>query len=116
MATAAAKSDMLRLYRRILTLHRAKLAPQMRVLGDQYVRDEFKRHKDAAPKFVPLFVREWEQYEQFMRQKQDRFGKELSAEEKALFDGEQQERLRSLQEAAETVGETLAGTSSATKR
>lgn len=43
------------------------------------------------------------------------FGKELSADEKALFDDEQQEKLRSLQEAAATVGETLAG-SNATKR
>lgn len=97
-STSAAAADVLRLYRRILTLHRSKLAPQMRVLGDQYVRcvsrsmttvaislvvlrrvemlraasDEFKRHKDAAPKFVPLFVREWEQYAQVMSQKQDR--------------------------------------------
>lgn len=37
-----------------------------------FASDEFKRHKDAAPKFVPLFVREWEQYEQFMRVKKDR--------------------------------------------
>jgi hypothetical protein len=33
--------------------------------------DEFKRHKDAAPKFVPLFMKEWQQYEAFMSQKQD---------------------------------------------
>lgn len=96
-------------------------------------RDEFKRHKDAAPKFVPLFMREWQQYEQFMSQKQDsvrypdsfmcccitrtdwvllwmllsQFGKELSAEEKALLDGEQQEKLRSLKDAARKVGESI---------
>ncbi|GMF22323.1 unnamed protein product [Phytophthora lilii] len=80
----------------------------MRVLGDQYVRDEFKRHKSAAPKFVPLFLREWEQYEAVMRQKSDRFGEELSADDKKLLDDEQQIKLRSLQDAAKKVGETIA--------
>lgn len=32
------RSEALRLYRRILTLHKKKLAPHMRILGDQYVR------------------------------------------------------------------------------
>lgn len=35
---AAKRGDVLRLYRRILTLHKKKLAPHMRILGDQYVR------------------------------------------------------------------------------
>ncbi|KAF1333619.1 Protein acn9 mitochondrial, partial [Globisporangium splendens] len=104
----AQRGEALRLYRRILTLHKKKLAPHMRILGDQYVRDEFKRHKDAAPKFVPLFMKEWQQYEAFMSQKQDTFGKELSTEEKALLDDEQQEKLKSLKDAAKLVGETIA--------
>jgi hypothetical protein len=37
---AAARQDALRLYRRVLTLHRQKLDPRMRVLGDAYVRYE----------------------------------------------------------------------------
>lgn len=32
------RARVLALYKRILTLHRAKLEPRMRVLGDQYVR------------------------------------------------------------------------------
>lgn len=35
---ATSHSEALRLYRRILTLHKKKLAPHMRILGDQYVR------------------------------------------------------------------------------
>ncbi|KAG7382628.1 acetate non-utilizing protein 9 [Phytophthora pseudosyringae] len=104
----ADRAKVLALYRRILTLHRQKLEPHMRVLGDQYVRDEFKRHKSAAPKFVPLFVREWEQYAAAMAQKKDRFGQELSGEDKQLLDGEQKVKLRSLQDAAMKVGETIA--------
>ncbi|KAG7394090.1 acetate non-utilizing protein 9 [Phytophthora boehmeriae] len=103
----ADRSKVLALYKRILTLHRQKLAPHMRVLGDQYVRDEFQRHKSAAPKFVPLFLREWEQYEAVMTQKKDRFGEQLSAEDKKLLDSEQQVKLRSLQDAAKKVGETI---------
>lgn len=36
----------LQLYRRILRVHR-KLDPEMRVLGDSYVRNEFRAHKTA---------------------------------------------------------------------
>jgi len=31
----------------------------MRSLGDDYVRAEFKRHKDAEKQFIPLFMHEW---------------------------------------------------------
>ena len=32
---------------------------ELKALGDQYVRDEFKRHKTAEPQFVPVFMNEW---------------------------------------------------------
>ncbi|KAB0385540.1 hypothetical protein FD755_000496 [Muntiacus reevesi] len=35
------------LYRRILLLHRV-LPPDLKDLGDQYVKDEFRRHKTTA--------------------------------------------------------------------
>jgi len=47
-----------RLYKFILRLHRS-LPPEMRSLGDDYVRSEFKRHKDAEKQFVPVFMQEW---------------------------------------------------------
>ena len=37
----------LQLYRRILRVHRRKLEPEMRILGDSYVKAEFKAHKDV---------------------------------------------------------------------
>ncbi|TMW55825.1 hypothetical protein Poli38472_008473 [Pythium oligandrum] len=101
------RAEVLGLYRRILTLHRRKLEPRMRVLGDAYVRDEFRRHKDAADKFVPLFMQEWEQYVTMLSQKQDRFGRELSESERALMNSEQQEKLQSLRDAAKSVGESM---------
>lgn len=46
------------LYKAILRLHRG-MPGELRALGDQYVRDEFKRHKTAEPEFVPVFMKEW---------------------------------------------------------
>ena len=47
------------LYRRILLLHRV-LPPNLKDLGDQYVRDEFRRHKTAGSKEAERFLQEWE--------------------------------------------------------
>jgi hypothetical protein len=33
------------LYRRILRAHRKHLAPDMRVIGDEYVKHEFRAHR-----------------------------------------------------------------------
>ena len=35
------------------------LPVELRSLGDAYVRDEFKRHKDADVDFIPVFMTEW---------------------------------------------------------
>ena len=103
----ATRSHVLTLYKRILTLHRHKLTSHMRVLGDQYVRDEFKRHKSAESKFVPLFLREWDEYATVLDRKKDRFGQHLSTQDQELLDGEQKMTLQSLQDAAKKVGETI---------
>jgi hypothetical protein len=48
----------LRLYKTILRLHQS-LPNELRDLGNQYVRDEFRRHKNAQPEFVTNFMIEW---------------------------------------------------------
>jgi hypothetical protein len=48
----------LRLYKTILRLHQS-LPHELSALGNQYVRDEFRRHKDAQPEFVTNFMVEW---------------------------------------------------------
>ncbi|XP_070225917.1 succinate dehydrogenase assembly factor 3, mitochondrial isoform X1 [Bos mutus] len=47
------------LYRRILLLHRV-LPPDLKDLGDRYVKDEFRRHKTAGSKEAERFLQEWE--------------------------------------------------------
>ncbi|KAI9926722.1 hypothetical protein ASPWEDRAFT_120973 [Aspergillus wentii DTO 134E9] len=53
------------LYRRILRVHRRKLEPEMRVLGDSYVKSEFRAHKDVEnPLHIIGFLTEWQLYAQ----------------------------------------------------
>ncbi|XP_070703045.1 succinate dehydrogenase assembly factor 3, mitochondrial [Pempheris klunzingeri] len=61
MAAAAHVSTVRSLYKRILVLHRF-LPLDLRALGDQYVKDEFRRHKTASPEEVESFMTEWEGY------------------------------------------------------
>ncbi|XP_042362767.1 succinate dehydrogenase assembly factor 3, mitochondrial [Plectropomus leopardus] len=61
MAAAAHVSKVRSLYKRILVLHRF-LPIDLRALGDQYVKDEFRRHKSASAEEVKNFMTEWENY------------------------------------------------------
>uniref|UniRef100_A0A3P8S8C8 Succinate dehydrogenase assembly factor 3 n=1 Tax=Amphiprion percula TaxID=161767 RepID=A0A3P8S8C8_AMPPE len=61
MAAAAHVSAVRSLYKRILVLHRF-LPIDLRALGDQYVKDEFRRHKGATPEEVKGFMTEWKNY------------------------------------------------------
>lgn len=53
------------LYRRILRAHRHKLDPQMRLLGDEYVKAEFRAHRQVDnPIHIIGFLTEWQMYAQ----------------------------------------------------
>ncbi|KAI5291479.1 acetate non-utilizing protein 9 [Ascosphaera aggregata] len=55
----------LQLYRRILRTHRKMLPPEMRLLGDEYVKSEFRLHKDVEnPVHIVGFLTEWQVYAQ----------------------------------------------------
>ncbi|CAD5224274.1 unnamed protein product [Bursaphelenchus okinawaensis] len=49
------------LYKRILRLHYG-LPKELRLMGDSYVKDEFRRHKTASPEQSLLFLKEWTLY------------------------------------------------------
>ncbi|XP_032108770.1 succinate dehydrogenase assembly factor 3, mitochondrial [Sapajus apella] len=49
------------LYKRVLQLHRV-LPPDLKALGDQYVKDEFRRHKAVGSDEAQRFLQEWEVY------------------------------------------------------
>lgn len=52
------RSLSLRLYKAILASHR-QLPPEMRLIGDLYVREEFQRHKTAKPEHLRPFFEQW---------------------------------------------------------
>lgn len=53
----------LSLYRSILRAHSNYLPPQMKQLGDSYVKNEFREHKDATnPEQLGQFFTAWEAY------------------------------------------------------
>ncbi|CAZ81039.1 unnamed protein product [Tuber melanosporum] len=55
----------IKLYRRLLRAHRHKLSPEKRVLGDEYVKAEFRRHRDIEnPLYIVGFLKEWQLYAQ----------------------------------------------------
>ena len=58
----AARTRALGLYRALLKSHKVHLPPEMRQLGDAYVKSEFKLHKNAKPDHLTGFYREWEKY------------------------------------------------------
>lgn len=61
MAASAHVSKVRSMYKRILVLHRF-LPIDLRALGDQYVKDEFRRHKSASTEEVQVFMTEWQNY------------------------------------------------------
>ncbi|KAK7124786.1 hypothetical protein R3I94_018994 [Phoxinus phoxinus] len=61
MAHPAHVSVVRSLYKRILILHRF-LPIDLRALGDQYVKDEFRRNKSASGEDATRFMAEWQNY------------------------------------------------------
>lgn len=56
--------EALGLYRAILKVHRSKLPPPIREMGNKYVKEEFKAHfqADTTEQQWKVFLREWTKY------------------------------------------------------
>ncbi|XP_050992388.1 succinate dehydrogenase assembly factor 3, mitochondrial isoform X1 [Labeo rohita] len=84
------------LYKRILMLHRF-MPIDLRALGDQYVKDEFRRHKTASGEEVTRFMTEWQNYKDTLQtqvleavgNKKLVFGADLSEDKLKDFQEEQ---------------------------
>uniref|UniRef100_A0A8D0BP44 Succinate dehydrogenase assembly factor 3 n=1 Tax=Salvator merianae TaxID=96440 RepID=A0A8D0BP44_SALMN len=93
------------LYRKILQLHQG-LPLELKALGDQYVKDEFRRHKSVGPEEAQRFLQEWESYAVMLWQQvnqntqnsanQPHFGSHLSEEKLNAFRDEQIGQLQEL--------------------
>jgi hypothetical protein len=86
----------LSLYRAILKEHRNRLPSQMRMLGDDYVRNEFKLHKNAKPDQVNMFFTAWNNYLETLRKQTDRFGRDLDEISKGALNDDQRKKLNDM--------------------
>lgn len=105
-AAVAQRAFSLRLYKAILRSHKLMLPPVMRDIGDVYVREEFKRHKDAKPEHLHAFFREWLRYLEMMKTQGERgFGADMNDELFTAMNAEQKQQLEQLKKEALKVGE-----------
>jgi len=93
------------LYRAILRAHHRKLPQELRYLGDQYVKKEFKDHKKIDnPLHIVGFLTEWQDYLKQIDGGSWLHGK-LSKEDLDKMSPEQIGQLHELMEATKKIGE-----------
>uniref|UniRef100_A0A6U0S7K8 Succinate dehydrogenase assembly factor 3 n=1 Tax=Eucampia antarctica TaxID=49252 RepID=A0A6U0S7K8_9STRA len=103
----AERTAMLSLYRSLLRLHsKCGLSPEMKELGNSYVKSEFREHKNVTqPNQIQQFVKEWQMYKQQMEQRQtasSKYGQNLPSD--VELSEEQQNQLGKLREEARNIG------------
>mmetsp|Transcript_545 Transcript_545/g.927 ORF Transcript_545/g.927 Transcript_545/m.927 type:complete len:105 (+) Transcript_545:99-413(+) len=96
------RSPPLRLYARILRLHRTKYPSHLRSMGDLYVKKEFRDHRNASPEFVKTFMTEWTKYADDMEKSalEGSYGKDLDPELQGSLTDDQKASLERLREEA----------------
>ena len=89
------------LFRAILREHRLRLPTAMRNLGNSYVKNEFKLHKNAKQEHLPPFFEAWEKYLVMLRSRVGQtIGIDLSDDTKASLSEDQKSKLRELKDEA----------------
>ena len=80
--------------RAILKEHRSRLPPDLRRLGDAYVRNEFQQHKKAGPDFLDIFFKSWDNYLATIRSQEKVKGENLASDEIQSLNEKQKQRLQ----------------------
>jgi hypothetical protein len=102
MSTKEVTRRALQLYKEIFVLHRIKLPPAMKALGDMYVRKEFKMHMykgNCSRTQFEQFINAWKSYAEMIRSQETVTGKPLSAEQRRLLNDSQRGQLEELEKA-----------------
>ena len=129
---ASAAAPVFALFRAILRVHRAKLPPPMRAMGDAYLKEEFRAHLRPAAATTDAqwktFFQEWTRYQGMLQGTADlgpdgvsvldggealvagvdRAG-DISEEAIAAMSSDQVARLQRMREEAVRVGKELMG-------
>lgn len=91
------------MYRRILRAHR-RLPEQMRFVGDQYVRAEFRSHQEITDrKYLDPFFNQWSSYLEMIQQQthqQTRLGQDLDQTTIESLEDDRAEQLLELHKAS----------------
>jgi hypothetical protein len=91
----------LSLYRSILREHKVRLPPQMKALGDTYVKQEFRLHKEAKPEHLNRFIKSWENYLMTLKtQSAGNIGANIDADKVGRMTEEQKQKMRGLMDQA----------------
>jgi hypothetical protein len=104
--SAAWRTGVLCLYRDILRTHKMVLPQALRVLGDKYVREEFKLHKSAQLGHSQQFMKQWTDYLVTLQKTADirELGRELSSEDVDAMDVEQKAQIEKLRKETQRLG------------
>lgn len=98
------RREVLSLYRSLLRIHGAVLPAAQRALGDRYVREEFKAHKEVPPAQADAFMKTWQEYwVHLARSRGDAIGRDLDKDTTEALSEEQAAKLDELAVAARTV-------------
>ena len=89
------------LYRAILKAHRNRLPLELRKLGNDYVRNEFKAHKAAKEEHLAPFLREWTGYLDTLSIRSGTFGSDMDRADIGALTDEQRQKLSQLKDEAE---------------
>mmetsp|Transcript_15678 Transcript_15678/g.26135 ORF Transcript_15678/g.26135 Transcript_15678/m.26135 type:complete len:108 (-) Transcript_15678:157-480(-) len=87
----------LSLYRSILREHKRRLPAKMKALGDTYVKQEFRLHKEANPEQLNRFIHGWDNYLKTLQsQSEGNFGTNIDANDVSRMTEDQKQKMRSL--------------------
>ena len=91
------------LYRSILKAHKNRLPPELRKLGNDYVRNEFLAHKSAKDEHLAPFFKEWEGYPETLGRRSGTFGSDMDRASLGALNDEQRQKLRELKDEADSA-------------
>jgi Complex1_LYR-like len=93
--------SLMQLYRGVLRLHRCKLPPPMKAMGDKYVKTEFLAHikGNTTEQQWQQFLTEWTRYRDALGGEGD-VGQTASPDVLGLMNPEQQSKMAKLYEEA----------------
>ncbi|EFA84154.1 ACN9 family protein [Heterostelium album PN500] len=114
------KTKYLQLYRNILRCHRFLQEP-MRSMGDQYVKTEWRLHKNVDQRIATIFYKKWDEYLQYIINQREQtiqdvasgraeptgtdmsIGRDLSSLESHKLSNSQKDQLKKLREEVEAL-------------